>query len=254
MRLFYRLFYLAFCVITLTVISSPARAQQDTLKTEATQELRDSLMKLLGPLPDGNGSQATVSPKDLRDSLRMKAPVLRTNLVWDGIAAPNLGMEFPLGKHLSLGVGGGLKPWPRWLAWDWEQENPLKWRHFAVTSDFRWWPDKVFTGFFLGFDMLYSHYNIGNISLPLGMYPILRDHRLQGDFYGIGLSAGGAFWLSDHWSMEMSAGALAGYKKAGKYECAWCGSRVGTAEGFAWMPKLDVSIAYHLFSKKRNSK
>ena len=109
-------------------------------------------------------------------------------------------------------------------------------------------------GFFLGFDMLYSHYNIGSISLPLELYPILKDHRLQGDFYGIGLSAGGAFWLSDHWSVEMSAGALAGYKKAGKYECAWCGSRVGTAEGLVWVPKLDVSIAYHIFSKKRNNK
>lgn len=41
----------------------------------------------------------------LQDSLKRGSGVsLRTNLLWDAAAEPNLGVEFPVGKHVSLGV------------------------------------------------------------------------------------------------------------------------------------------------------
>ena len=191
---------------------------------------------------------------EIRDSLRKKAFSVSTNLLWAGISTPNIKMEIPLGENVSLGVSGGLKPWPRWIPWEKDEYVPSKWRHFAIIPSVRWWPDEVFSGVFLETDLMYAHYNIGGITLPFGLYKILQEERLQGDFFGAGLAIGGAFWISPHWSLELSAGALAGYKFATRYECAWCGAEIGPANGFAWVPKLDISIAYHLFDEKRHSK
>ena len=76
---------------------------------------------------------------------------------------------------------------------------------------------------------------------------------MQGDFYGAGLSLGYSFWLSTHVNLTLAAGILAGYKSAVKYECPWCGGEVGRPEGLELVPRLDVSVAYHLFDLKRNA-
>lgn len=39
---------------------------------------------------------------------------VRTNLLWDGAAEPNLGLEVPVGRRLSPGLDAGFKSWPRW--------------------------------------------------------------------------------------------------------------------------------------------
>lgn len=197
-------------------------------------------------------SDSAALKQDLvRDSLRMRAPALSTNLFWAGTATPNLAIEVPLGKHFSIGVSGGLKPWPRWLAWDFDQDNNAKWRHFAVLPSFRWWPRTVFDGFYLGADLAYIHYNIGGLSLPFGMYKELADYRYQGDFYGGGLSVGYNWWLSRHWTLGLGAGFLAGYKNAKRYDCPHCGAELGPSNGAVVTPKLDLTIAWHIFNLKR---
>ena len=190
----------------------------------------------------------------LADGARARSVSIRTNLLWDGVAAPNLGVEFPLGNHLSLAVDGGLKPWPRWLAWDNEAENPLKWRHLAVESVLRWYPGTDRRGFVLGAGAVYSHYNIAGINAPFGLYPELAEHRFQGDFYGGNLTAGWAWWLGRHWRLSLEAGAAVGYRYATLYDCAWCGAENGSSDGATVLPKLDLSVAYHLFSDKRANK
>lgn len=50
---------------------------------------------------------------------------IRTNLLWDIAASePNIGVEFPLSDNWSIGGNLALKAWPRYLAWDWNTENP----------------------------------------------------------------------------------------------------------------------------------
>ena len=197
-----------------------------------------------------------------RDSLRTVAPALGFNLAWAGIATPNLSFEMPVGDHFSVGVSGGLKPkvWPRWSPVDNDIYNSSKWAHFAVLPYFRWWPSAPFKGFFLSADMIYAHYNIGNVKLPLGLYPELADYRYQGNFAGGGLSLGWSFWLTTHLNLALSAGALGGYKfyqagsEDGKYRCPVCGEKVDDPNGAAVVPKLDVSISYHIFNQKRAEK
>ena len=179
---------------------------------------------------------------------------IRTNLLYDATATPNLAMEFQLGEHFSLGLNGGLKPWPRWLAWDWDQENPVKWRHLSVAPEFRWYPRTAFDGWFLGVNALYLHYNAGKLQFPFGLYPALRDSRLQGDFYGGGLSGGYSWYLSAHFRLELELGLQAGYYKATQYECPHCGKELGTPSGVGLIPKLGVNIAYDFKRRQARQK
>lgn len=177
---------------------------------------------------------------------------VRTNLLWDAVSEPNIGLEFSVSDHWSVGGNAGLKSWPRWLAWDWETENPTHWRNFAIVPEARYYFNQVYDGLFLACDAIYTHYNVGSVKFPFGLYPEVRDYRLQGDFYGGGLSLGYSWWIAPHWRIEAEAGVGVGYVKADKFECAHCGSQVGTKEGVALVPKLGINLAYNF--KRREQK
>ena len=185
---------------------------------------------------------------------RAQGVSIRTNLAWDAVSEPNLGVEFPVSDHWSLGANAGLKAWPRWLAWDWEAENPVLWRNFAVVPEARYYFDQVYDGWFIGADAVYTHYNVGTLGFPLALlYPEVKDHRLQGYFVGLGLFGGHSWWLGEHWRIEVEAGAALGYRRADKFECAYCGARVGESRGVAIVPKVGVNIAYN-FKRREQQK
>ena len=175
---------------------------------------------------------------------------LRTNLAYAASATPNIGLEIPVGKRISLGINAGLKPWPRWLAWDWDKEVEKKWRHFLIAPEFRFWPSGIYEKLFVGADLIYTHFNVGAVQFPLGMYPGVRDHRLQGDLYGLGVFAGWSWWLSAHWRLEAEAGLGVGYANAREYECAYCGAEVGRQQGLALVPKLGLNLSYSFTRRK----
>ena len=179
-------------------------------------------------------------------TVRRRAPSLRLNLAYAAIATPNLGFEIPLGRHLTIGANAGLKPWPRWLPWDTDAENPRKWKHFLIAPELRWWTDEVYDKWFVGADLIYIHYNAGALRFPLGLYPEIREHRYQGDFYGIGAFVGRSWYLNDWIRLETEIGIGAGYKNAAKYECSHCGAELGRETGPVLLPKIGVNLAFDL--------
>lgn len=259
-------------VDSLQTVQRPAEAVKDTVcivvRDSLCTAVKDTVCTVVR-------DSLYTAPRDsirraIRDSLRIIAPAVGVNLAWAGIATPNLSFETPLGKHFTLGVSAGLKPriWPRWSPLDNDPQKDTKWAHLAVIPYLRWWPEESFRGFFLGADMIYAHYNIGAVQLPLGLYPELADYRFQGNFAGGGLSLGCSVWLTRHINLSLSAGAMAGYKfylpengaykslsPDGKYKCPHCSTtRIEDPNGVAVAPKLDVTIAYHLFNQKRAEK
>ena len=183
-------------------------------------------------------------------SARRRAPSFRTNLVYLASSSPNIGFEIPLGKHFTLGANAGLKSWPRWSPWDTDVNNPKKWRHILVAPELRWWTDEVYDGWFLGADLIYTHYNVGSVRFPFGLYPEVREHRLQGDFYGLGLFAGRSWYLGDRVRLETEIGIGAGYKDAYVYECAHCGAQIDHVTGPALVPKIGINLAYDLDKRR----
>ena len=155
-------------------------------------------------------------PGESRDTVsRWQGMSIRTNLLWDGAAEPNIGVEFPVGKHVSLGANAGIKTWPRWLFWDNDNvQNTRHWRNYAVVPEVRYYFDQVYDGFFVGGDAIYTHFNVGNVTFPFNMYPEVENHRVQGSFWGGGLFVGYSWWLGQHFRIEAEAGVAAGLATA----------------------------------------
>lgn len=178
--------------------------------------------------------------------VRAQKITVSNNLLYDLSGTPNLRVEFPVSEHWSIGVTGGLKPWPRFFFWDREYvQNTTHWRHFLVAPEIRFYPDQVYEKWFLGADLIYTHYNVGNVEFPFGLYPDAKNYRLQGDFYGAGLFAGRSWWLSDHFRLEALAGLAAGYAAYDKYSCDHCGPKVGEETKIGLVPQVALNIAYN---------
>lgn len=176
---------------------------------------------------------------------------IRTNLLWDAVAEPNIGLEFAVGDHVTVGANGALKAWPRWLAWDWDRENPVHWRNFAVVPEVRYYINEVYQGFFAGADAVYTHFNVGQIKFPFGLYPDAYQYREQGSFWGGGLFVGYAWWPFQHWRFELEAGAAMGLAAYDRFDCANCGTKLSEERHAAVVPKLAVNVAYNPVSKDK---
>ena len=180
---------------------------------------------------------------------------LRTNLLWDAAAEPNLAFDVRVSDHVTLGFAAGLKPWPRWGFWNWDNSGRNShWRNFAVVPQARWWPEHVWDGWFVGTDFIYTHYNVGAVRFPFGMYPQVCDFRLQGSFWGGGIFFGHSWWIADNWRIEAEAGLAAGLAAYDRYDCPHCGTRLGREHKAALVPKLGLNIVWHPKKNKDDKK
>ena len=171
---------------------------------------------------------------------------IKSNLLWSAAAEPNLAVEIPVGEHVTVGVAAGIKTWPRWLFWDNDTaDNDVHWRNFAVVPQMRYYFSKIYDGWFAGVDFVYTHFNVGNVSFPFGMYPDAKDYRLQGAFWGAGITAGHTWWLGEHWRIEAEAGVAGGLAAYDRYDCAHCGSKLADERKAVAVPKVGISIAYN---------
>lgn len=187
-----------------------------------------------------------------RKNQPMQGPALRTNLFYWGSGTPNLGVEVPFAPHWSAGGNVGFKPWDRFFGNDASKTAPRRWRNLVVSPEVRWYPDTVGNGFFVGADLLYTHYNTGNVKFPLGLYKNTRDGYMQGNLFGGGLTLGYSWWLSRSLRLEVEAGAAAGWFSHDTYyvneRCQNC--IVDHQKGPAVVPKLGLNLAY-TFGKPR---
>ena len=181
---------------------------------------------------------------------------LYTNLVTDLAAAePNLGLEFAVGEHWSVGGNFGIKTWPRYLFWDRDNvQNTRHWRNFYVMPEGRYYFKQVFDGAYVGANALYTHYNVGNMQYPVVIYPAIQDKRVQGDFWGGGLFGGYSWRLGKHWRIAAEAGATVGAAIYERFNCEHCGEKIGDAREVAVVPRLAVNVAYNIAARKKREK
>ena len=154
---------------------------------------------------------------------------LRNNVLYDATLSPNLGLEFHLDSVWSLGLNGGLN------AWDIDKDKNKKWRHVMLSPFVRRYngthrsqqPDTLRHRSFWGLHGVYSHYNVGNVSFPFGIYSGVKDRRMQGDLVAVGGSYGHSWRLSRYWLLEAEVGLAVGYTWYKEYECPQCGTYIG---------------------------
>jgi len=141
---------------------------------------------------------------------------VKTNLLYGiGTMTPNLLGEVSLSPKTSLEVLVGYNPFTF-------KENK-KWKHFLVQPSFRYWFCDVFNAGFIGVHAHYANVNVGNFTVPFGLYKSTQDYRYQGDIAGAGVSIGYQWPLAKHWGFEVEIGAGVSIFWYKKYECPHCG-------------------------------
>lgn len=164
---------------------------------------------------------------------------VKNNLLYDGTLTPNLCVDIRLHKHWSVGASVGYRPWPT-------DDNKLKkWKHLLVSvPSVRYWSDSTFYKRFYGAELMYCHYNVSHLKFPFGMYKSVRDRRMQGDLYAVGVSAGRSWWWGRHFRFEVELGMYFGFTRFREYDCQHCGTYYGRFTRPVYLPKACLTIAW----------
>ena len=115
------------------------------------------------------------------DRVPQRRIALRTNLLYDATLSPNIGVDVRVDSTWTVGLLAGIN------AWDIDKEKNKKWRHMLFSLRARkFLNDSVFHKGYIEADVIYSHFNVGNVKFPFGLYKSVRDRRLQGDLVALG--------------------------------------------------------------------
>ena len=161
------------------------------------------------------------------------------NLLYDAWLTPNLRIGYRLSTHWSAGLTAGYRPWPT------DDEVTRKYRHLLLSPDVRFWADSVNVHHFWGANLIYSHYNVGGITFPFGMYKSVRNERKQGDLGALGFFYGYSWPLGRYWNIEAVIGAAIGYTRYDRFECGHCGKKLSTDKKLFAMPQAALNIVYN---------
>ncbi len=166
---------------------------------------------------------------------------LKTNLLYDALLSPNLGVEVGLSRKFTLDVSGNLNLWPI---------DHHTWKHWQVQPELRYWLCEGFSGHFFGIETHVGQFNMGNINFGLNFlgtdFGLLKDNRFQGWQGGAGLTYGYAWVVAQHWNVEAEIGIGYSYVKYDQYPCADCGtkSKSGAHHNYFGLTKAQVGLVY----------
>lgn len=174
---------------------------------------------------------------------------VNTNLVHDAILTPNLGVEVKVDSSWTLDFNGALRPWPT------SDKVRRKYRHLTLQLKGRKWIDGTpFRGRFYDIDLLYAHYNIGNLNMHyFGMFQAANHHRIQGNLYGAGSRYGYAWQLGSGFGVNVWGGADLSWTHYRKYNCDYCGSLIKHESRVYLLPEIGVEVNYQ-FGKANKTK
>lgn len=157
----------------------------------------------------------------LTASVGTKAQVagIKTNLLYDALLSPTLGLEFGLAPKWSLDVSGTFNNWTI---------NKKNWKQWMVQPEARYWFCRRFAGSFLGLHAIGGQYNFGYLNFGgrnfLGTdLKRLEDHRQQGWMAGAGIAYGYSWVLDKHWNIEAEIGIGWIYTRYDEFKCDHCG-------------------------------
>ena len=164
---------------------------------------------------------------------------VRNNLLYDATLTPNLGVDLKVDSLWTLGAVVGFN------AWDVDKQKNEKWRHLLIEPNVRrWLNDGVFKKSYLEGDLIYSHFNVGNTTIPFSLYDAVKEKRLQGDLFALGGKYGYSWILARHWRVEVEAGIAVGYAWFKEYECPTCGQQLGEGDRIFLLPQLGINVVY----------
>ena len=183
-------------------------------------------------------SQVSDAQSPLGDNVPQRHVALRTNLLYDATLSPNLGFDVRVDSAWTVGLLAGVN------AWDIDKAENKKWRHMLFSLRARKFRKNLFEkGYYEG-DLIYSHFNVGNVKFPFGLYSAVKNHRLQGDLVALGGKYGYSWILARDWRIEAEGGIAVGYAWFKEYDCPHCGTFLGNGDRIFLLPQLGINVVY----------
>lgn len=174
---------------------------------------------------------------------------VKSNLLYDALTTPNLGVEIGLPGRNTVNIVYGLNPWKFGSG----SNGVRKAMHWVVQPEYRWWFCSRFNGHFIGVHALGGQFNAANVNLPIpgvffggdNLRREVRNYRYQGGFVGVGATYGYQWILSRHWNLEAEVGVGYGYIWYDRYPCYECGAKLSSGNtNYAGVTKLGLSLLY----------
>lgn len=167
---------------------------------------------------------------------------LKTNLLYDALLTPTLGVEVGVAPKWTLEVDGSLNDWT---------VNGKNWKQWNVQPEARYWLCQRFSGHFFALHAIGGQFNFGNLNFGgrnfLGTnLKQLEDHRLQGWMAGAGIGYGYSWILSKHWNIEAELGIGWIFTKYDVFRCQDCGKKIAEdiTHNYYGPTKLAVNLIY----------
>lgn len=172
---------------------------------------------------------------------RAQDVALKTNLLYDALLTPSVGIEVGLAPKWTVDVSGQIN--------NWDVNNHL-WKQWVIQPEARYWLCQRFSGHFFGAHTLGGQYNFGHVDLPfkfLGTdFRELKEYRRQGWMVGAGIAYGYSWILDRHWNFEAEIGIGWIYTRYDTYRCADCGKKVkaNTPHNYFGPTKAAINFVY----------
>lgn len=180
---------------------------------------------------------------------RAQELALKTNLLYDAMTTPNIGVEIGLGRKTTGQVFYGYNPW----TFSGEGPSAKKAKHWVVMPEVRWWSCSKMNGWFFGIHGMGGQFNAANVKLPsTGVFfggpdiiKSVRNDRVEGKFLGGGVTVGYQWILSRHFNLEAELGAGYDHVWYDRYPCAECGTKIDEGStNYAGLTKAGLTLMY----------
>ena len=174
-------------------------------------------------------------------ALRGQEVAVKTNLIYDALLSPTLGVEVGLAPMWTAESDGTINNWAI---------NDRRWKQWMVQPEIRYWFCQSFSGHFLAAHLIGGQYNFGNLKNNIKFlgtdFSQLTDHRYQGWMAGVGIGYGYSWILSRHWNLEAEIGIGWIYTRSDVDNCFDCGKKIRTdvPHNYVGPTKAAINIIY----------
>lgn len=165
----------------------------------------------------------------------------KSNILYDAIATPNIGIEIKTAPQWTFEVTGNLNCW---------NINNRRWKQLSIQPEVRYWLCESYSGHFFGAHLIGGQYNFGNLPVDFAFlgthFSVLQENRLQGWMGGAGLAYGYSWILGKHWNLEAELGFGWIYTRYDKFKCATCSKKLETKHphNYVGPTKAAINLVY----------
>lgn len=164
---------------------------------------------------------------------------IKTNLLHDAAASPNLSVEIGVAPKWTMQVGADVNQW---------KVHHHMYKHWEAMGEARYWFCEAFQGNFLALEVMGGQFNVGNIPHAFNFLnnrlKSLRNERWKGWGVGAGINFGHAWPIAKHWNLEAEIGIGWIYSRYDRHSLQGVKLQDNKVHNYVGPTKVAFSIEY----------